>query len=33
MSLEKPEVDGKARHKNAEYGKGLVQPNPEMHTS
>jgi hypothetical protein len=27
MSLEEPEVDGKARYKNTEYGNGLATPN------
>jgi len=33
MSLEEPEVDGKARYKNAEYGNGLATPNPGVHKS
>jgi len=33
MSLEEPEVDGRARYKNNEYGNGLATPNPGVHKS
>jgi hypothetical protein len=33
MSLEEPEVDGKARYKNNENGDGLATPNKGVHKS